>query len=160
MMRPYKMVTAAALLALTAGCSDSTVDQEAEAQALMELSRKWSDQAASGNLEAVMEFWADDAVMLPPDAPILRGKEAIRGYVEAAMETPGFEISWEPISAHISDAGDMAYMIERNVTEFDGPDGNRVTIHGKVVTVWRRDGDGRWRNVVDMWNRAPAPTDE
>lgn len=159
-MSQAKMITATALVALMVGCSDSTVDQEADSEALMELSREWSDLVSSGNLESAMEFWADDAVMLPPEFPILEGKEAIREYVEAAAEMPGFRISWEPISAHISAAGDMAYMIERNVTQFDGPDGNRVTVHGKVVTVWRRDEDGNWRNVVDMWNSAPAPTSE
>lgn len=159
-MRQVKVITAAALVALTVGCSDATIDQEAESEALMELSREWSDYVSSGDLESSMDFWADDAVMLPPDFPILEGKEEIREYVEAAAEMPGFRISWEPISAHISAGGDMAYMIERNVTEFDGPDGNREIMHGKVVTVWRRDGDGNWRNVVDMWNTAPAPTDE
>lgn len=158
-MIQVKMITVA-LVAFVISCSHSTVDQKAESEALMDLSREWSDYVSSGDLESAMEFWADDAVMLPPDLPILEGKEAIREYVEDAVEMPGFGISWEPISAHISAAGDMAYMIERNVTQFDDPDGNRVTIHGKVVTVWRRDQEGNWRNVVDMWNTAPAPANE
>ena len=33
----------------------------------------------------------------------------------------------------------MAYMIERNVIELDGEDGNRIVTHGKVVAVWRKD---------------------
>lgn len=125
----------------------------------MDLSREWSSLVASGNLEAGMNFWADDALMLPPDMPILDGRAAIREYVEAAAELPGFQISWEPVSAHVSESGDMAYMIERNVTELDDPEGNRITMHGKVVTVWRKDSDGNWRNVVDMWNAAPPPTE-
>jgi ketosteroid isomerase-like protein len=27
--------------------------------------------------------------------------------------------------------------------------------HGRSVTVWRRDGDGEWRCVVDISNDAP-----
>lgn len=123
---------------------------------LMQLSRDWSDLVASGNLEAGMEFWAEDAVMLPPDMPILEGREAIREYVEASAELPGFRISWEPITAKVSEAGDMAYMIERNLTELLDEAGNRVEIPGKVVTVWRKDSDGAWRNVVDMWNAVPG----
>lgn len=159
-MSQLKVIAAVSLVALTVNCSNSTVDQEADAEELMELSRQWSDHVAAGDIESAMEFWADDAVMMPPESPILEGKEAIREYVEAAVEIPGFSISWEPISAEISAAGDMAYMIERNVTEFDDPDGNRVTLHGKVVTVWRKDDGGNWRNVVDMWNEAPAPAEE
>ena len=106
-----------------------------------------------------MDFWADDAVMLPPDLPILDGKQAIREYVEGAASIPGFKISWEPQTAHIAESGDMAYMIERNAIEFDDAEGNTVVTHGKVVTVWRKDSQGRWRNVVDMWNTAPPPAE-
>ena len=130
---------------------------DAEAEVLMDLSRQWSAVVASGDLDSGMDFWANDAVMLPPDLPLLDGKEAIRKYVEAAAEIPGFKISWEPVSAHVSESSDLAYMIEKNVTEFDGADGNKVITYGKVVTVWRKDPTGKWRNVVDMWNAAPSP---
>ena len=132
-------------------------DQEAERKALMDLSRKWSALIASGDLKAGMSFWANDAVMLPPDLPILDGKNVIREYVEGAAAVPGFKISWDPQSAHISESGDMAYMIERNVVEVDGPDGKKIVTHGKVVTVGRRGKDGEWKNVVDMWNSSPSP---
>lgn len=133
-------------------------DQEAERLALMDLSREWSALIASGDdLQAGINFWADDAVMLPPDLPILDGKDAIREYIEGAAAIPGFKISWDPQSAHISESGDMAYMIERNVIEVDGPDGDKIVTHGKVVTVWRKGDDGEWKNVVDMWNSAPPP---
>ena len=35
--------------------------------------------------------------------------------------------------------------------------GNPVTNHGKGVTVWRKESDGSWKNVVDIWNEAPPP---
>jgi ketosteroid isomerase-like protein len=47
-------------------------------------------------------------------------------------------------------------MFERNVVTVNDPQGKAVTTHGKVVTVWRKGADGAWRNVVDMWNEAPA----
>jgi ketosteroid isomerase-like protein len=50
-------------------------------------------------------------------------------------------------------------MIERNVTIINDAQGNPVTTHGKVVTVWRKGADGSWRNVVDMWNEAPPRPD-
>jgi len=125
----------------------------------METSRQWSALVSSGDLESGMDFWANDAVMLPPDLPLLDGKEAIRDYIEAAADIPGFKISWEPISAHVSKSGDLAYMIERNIIEVDGPDGNKVLQHNKVVTIWRKDLTGKWRNVVDMWNAVPPPAE-
>lgn len=145
-------------LFLTA-CTESTVNSEAEGELLMQLSREWSALVSSGDLEAGMDFWSDDAVMLPPDLPLLDGKDSIRAYVEGASKIPGFSISWEPVSAHISLGGDMAYLIEKNVIAFDDAEGNKVISHGKVITVWQKDALGDWKNVVDMWNAAPPPTE-
>ncbi len=39
------------LAALLCACNGSTIDKEAEAQALMQLSRQWSELVASGDLE-------------------------------------------------------------------------------------------------------------
>lgn len=142
---------------LTFGCSDTEVDREAEARELMQLSRHWSSMVESGDLEASIELWADDAVMLPPELPALYGKAAIREYVLGAAEIPGFKISWEPEVARVSASGDMAYMIEHNVIEVDDESGEKVVTHGKVVTIWRKDADEQWKNVVDMWNAAPPP---
>jgi ketosteroid isomerase-like protein len=133
------------------------VDSKTEGDALMKLSREWSAKVASAPLDDWIDYWAEDAVMMPPGLPALRGKAAIRQYVEAAGQLPGFQIRWEPERAYVSESGDLAYMIERNVTVIDDPEGNPVTTYGKVVTVWRKDGDGSWRNVVDMWNEAPRP---
>ena len=53
----------------------------------------------------------------------------------------------------------MAYLIERNVIEFDGENGKKIVTHGKVVTIWRKNSQGQWRNVVEMWNAAPRQAD-
>jgi uncharacterized protein (TIGR02246 family) len=131
------------------------MDLRAEGEALMALSRDWSARAATEPIDNWIDIWADDAVMMPPGLPPVRGKAAIRQYVEAAAQMPGFQIRWEPESVVVSQSGDLAYMFERNVVTVNDPQGKAVTTHGKVVTVWRRGADGAWRNVVDMWNEAP-----
>ena len=95
--------------------------------------------------------------MMPPGIPAVEGKPAIRDYVEAAMQLPGFQTSWEPLTVHVASSGDMAYMIERNVSTVADSSGNLVTTYGKVVTVWLKDADGSWKNVIDMWNEPPQP---
>lgn len=133
------------------------MNSKAEGQVLMDLSREWSAKAATAPVDDWIDFWADDAVVMPPGLPPVRGKAAIRQYVEAAGKLPGFQIRWEPESVVVSESGDLAHMIERNVTTVHDSHGNPVTTYGKVVTVWRREAEGPWRNVVDMWNEAPSP---
>ena len=142
--------------AALSGCTEPVIDYEAEKEAVMQASRDWSATVAAGNYEKALDVWAEDAIMLPPDFPILDGKEAVREYVMGAANIPGFRISWEPQQAFISKSGDLAYLIEHNVIEMDGEDGQKIVTHGKVVTIWRRGAGGQWQNVVDMWNTSPT----
>jgi uncharacterized protein (TIGR02246 family) len=149
----FVLIVGAAMLL---SCAEPAIDYEAEKEAVMQASRDWSATVAAGNYEEALDVWADDAIMMPPDFPTLDGKEAIREYVMGAANIPGFRISWEPQQAFISKSGDLAYLIEHNVIEIDGKDGQKIVTHGKVVTIWRRGADGQWQNVVDMWNTSPA----
>jgi len=111
----------------------------------------------TGDMDAIMAGWAEDAVMMAPGFPPLAGKAASRSCVEGAAQLPGFQISWEPVSVHVASGGDMAYMIERNMITMNDSTGTPVTTHNKVVTVWRKDAEGVWRNVIDMWNETSPP---
>ena len=155
----FRVFLVLGLAACLGACAESGVDEDAEGKALMELSREWSRVLASGDLEATLDFWSDDAVMFVPKLPMIEGKQAIREIVEAGADTPGYNISWEPMAAHISADGDMGYLIERNVEELLDSDGNKLVTHNKVVTIWRKDSQGHWKNVVEIWNENPAPVE-
>ena len=156
-MRRLPSLLVPVVLGITMGCqTPPAVDLAAEREALMQRSRAWSEVLATGDLEAILEPWAEDAVMLPPDSPPLEGKAAIRNYVEAALQIPGFRVSWEPTSVSVARSGEMAHLVERTTTTVTDSLGNPLTTHGKAVTVWRKDPDGVWRNVVDIWNATAA----
>lgn len=142
---------------LVAGCSSTParVSVEDEAAMLMRLSREWSQVAATGDLERTLSYWADDAVMMVPGQPPIRGKAAIRTFLESSASVPGFTVKWEPLEAHVSASGDLAYLIERNQFSFKDASGSVVTDSNKAVTVWRKQRDGTWKNVIDMWNADP-----
>ena len=131
------------------------IDKKQEGEKLMQLSRDWSDVIKTGDLEKIIEGWADDAVMMVPGMSPLKGKEAIKGYVKAGLEIPGFSIKWEPLEVFVSDNGDMAYMIERNEMIVNDSLGSPIVTYNKTVTVWRKESDGDWKNVIDMWNEDP-----
>jgi len=156
-MRRHRLSVAVGFASLLIACRPPAVDVESEGNALMQLSRDWSKLATTGKLDSIMNGWADDAVVMAPGLPPLEGKPAIRSYVEAGMRIPGFSIQWEPLSVHVARSGDLAYMIERNVSTVNDSSGKPITTYGKVVTVWRKDATGNWKNVIDMWNEAPPP---
>jgi uncharacterized protein (TIGR02246 family) len=154
-MSPSRLVLALGLAASLGACKGAR-DPAAEKQRLMETSRAWSRAAAGGDVEAILNYWADDALVLPPDGPTMRGRQALRAYLETSMKTPGFRISWEPVEARISKDGDMGYLVERTIVTVGGPDGKAVTQRFRGVTIWRRQADGAWKNVVDISNAEPG----
>jgi ketosteroid isomerase-like protein len=137
-------------------CGSSAVDTKTEGERLMQISREWSRSAATDSLEKTLSYWADDAVIMSPGQPPVKGKNAIREMIMSTTKIPGFKISWEPLSASVSKSGDMAYMIEQNQITMNDSLGKPTTEFNKGVTVWRKEADGSWKNIVDMWNAEPS----
>jgi ketosteroid isomerase-like protein len=145
-------------LFLVLACSPAPAepDLEAEKSALMQASRNWAATLKTGDVDSMLSYWSDDAIVLPPDQAAVVGREAIRAYVSGMLAIPGFSITWEPELAMVSASGDQGYMIERNTVTFTDSTGATVTQRGKAVTIWRKDDQGRWKCVVDTWNDVPS----
>ena len=139
-----------ALVLLLLGCNQTKVDKKAEGEKLMQLSKEWSQAASAGDVEKIVSFWADDAVLISAGEPVLNGKNAIRKMVEDSYKMPGFRIGWQPQSVVVSESGDMAYLIENSQISFTDSTGKPVTINNKAVTIWRKQADGSWKNAVDI----------
>ena len=135
-----------------AGCNDPRIDTIAEGERLMQISRDWSNYAATDSIDKILSYWADDAVIMSPGQPPIKGKKAIREMIEGSSKIPGFKISWEPFSVVVSKSGDLAYMIEQNQITVNDSLGNPITESNKSVTIWRKEDDGSWKNIVDIWN--------
>ena len=123
----------------SSGTASSTPSNR-EIDALMQTSRDWAKAAASGDVERILSYWADDAVVLEPDQRAHFGKAGIRQMVEASMKIPKF----------------MGYVIEHNRVSFADSTGKIQTQFGKAVTIWRKDASGAWKCVVDIWNGSPT----
>jgi len=155
-MAALRIWTAAIFAGWLCGCS-ATTPTGAETARLMQTSREWSKAAAAGNTEAVLAYFDESAVMISEGQPPVRGKKAIREYLAQTSMIPGFKIEWEPVEATVS--GDLGYMIERTRITMNGPQGTPETQQMQALTVWRKQADGSWKNVVDMTaSAAPSRT--
>jgi len=148
-------IGAVLFFAVLSGCSEQKVDTKAEGDKLMEISRQWSTSASTDSIEKTLSYWADDAIVMSPGEPQLKGKEAIRAMVEGSSKIPGFKISWEPLSVEVSKSGDMAYMVEQNQITVNDSLGHPITQYNKGVTVWKKQADGSWKDVIDIFNSNP-----
>ena len=145
-----------ALLGVLVGCTPA-VDLDAEQAALRATDEAWAAAASAGtDVELVASFWADDATIYPNDAPVVQGREQIVEFVRASFALPGFNITWQPETVIVAASGDIGTTAGANEFTLPAPDGGTMTIRGHYVTVWRKNADGEWKCIIDMFNsRAP-----
>ena len=147
-----------ALPAVVLGCSSAPVDLETERRAILAQDQAWASAAAAKDLERTVAYWTDDATLMPPDMTALKGKDAIRQYVAAGFQAPGFGVTWKAQEVAVGPGGKMAYEIGTNQFTIADSAGVLHTSAGKAVAGWRKDPDAVWRCVVDIWNNQPPTT--
>ncbi len=128
----------------------ATGGMSAEAKALAKLDDDWSRAAATKNAERVASFYAEDAIAYPPNEPVAVGKAAAKKVWAAYFTDPTFTISWKTVHADVT--GDLGYTAGTYEDSFKGPDGKTVNEKGKYLCVWKKQKDGTWKAIHDMWN--------
>jgi len=144
--------------ASTPATATAAFDQEAESAKLMARDAEWSNLATEGkDVDKVVSYWADDAVVMEPGQAPVEGKAAIKAFVTESYKTPGFRIHWVSQKPVFSPDGKMAYMRGTDEMTVPGPKGQPMTLHLQGYSVWRKDADGVWRCVVDIANEKASP---
>ena len=100
--------------------------------------------------EMVDQFYASDARLLPPDQPVIEGREGVRAFWQAAPEQ-GL-ILLETKSTFVDGSGDVAYETGAFRRTLRPKHGHPFTDIGKYLVVFRRNGDGRFQAQVEMFN--------
>jgi ketosteroid isomerase-like protein len=140
-------------------CSQRDVDHTAEQAKLLRRDADWADLATAGkDVDKIVSYWSEDAVLIFPGQPVLEGKAAIRAYVAASLNTPGFRIHWASQKAVFSPDGKFAYMRGTDELTLPGPNGSPMTLHLRGISVWRLEPDGEWYCTVDISNEEPLAT--
>jgi len=109
-----------------------------------------SAAAVSKDLDKVVSYYADDAVVFAPNAPGATTKEAIRNAWKDILMPVGASTSWKPTKVEVAKSGDLAY----TSGTYNGTmmaDGKPVKDSGNYLTVWKKQTDGTWKILVDTW---------
>ena len=141
------------LSVLTAGQTQMAQDtRSADERALRNLDSEWSKAAGSKDVDKTVSYYADDAIVIPPNSPALTGKEPIRAMWKGMLGAPGFSGGWKATKVDVARSGDLAYVSgSYEMTENDAT-GKPMTDKGKYLEVWKKQADGTWKCVVDMFN--------
>jgi uncharacterized protein (TIGR02246 family) len=135
-----------------------TVDLAEARASLQAASQAYHDGIAAKDADALMRYYAADAVAYPPEQPTLNGADAIRGLADALIADPAFAATWDVRPVEVAGSGDVGYSTAMGSLTYTGPDGTPVTEQMRDVHVWRREADGSWKITIDVWNSPAAPT--
>jgi ketosteroid isomerase-like protein len=142
--------------AVLIACSSPHFDSSTAQATLLRRDSEWADAAKSGkDLDKIVSYWTDDALIMFPGQLTIEGKKAIRDYVASSIATPGFSIHWVSEKPQFSPDGKLAYMRGTDELTVPGADGKPLTLQLRGISIWRLDPDGQWRCVVDISNEIP-----
>ena len=94
---------------------------------------------------AAVATYTQAARVLPPDLPMVRGREAIAEFWTAAAQqlgATGVKLTTAELEVH----GDSAHEVGTATLTLPGGEA-----HAKYVVLWKQEG-GEWRWDVDIWN--------
>ena len=142
------------LLSFTFACQTQTSpDMRAtDESTLRNLDSEWSKAAGAKDVDKAVSYYADDAIVMPPNSPMATGKEPIRAIWKGVLGAPGFSGGWKPTKVEVARSRDLGYV--SGTYEFSENDttGKPITDRGKFVEVWKKQADGNWKCVADIFN--------
>ncbi|HEY7728185.1 MAG TPA: SgcJ/EcaC family oxidoreductase [Candidatus Eisenbacteria bacterium] len=133
--------------------SDST-RLEADLEAIRRLHEMDQRAAKAGDFAALRALFTEDAVILPPGAVALRGRDAIRESFIRMSERPRTEIvleyQYDPDEVQV--VGDLAYEWGVFRGRVRREDGTEVEERCKAMRILKRQPSGEWKIHRTMWN--------
>jgi len=139
-------------LFIMAGCTskkDQQVDNTvSEKILLLQTDEAFSDMSVKKGMKAaVIEYIDSNGVLLKPNNLPIVGASAIDYLIE--QNDAGYTLNWQPQKAFVSKSADFGYtygIYALHPTEID------TIFYGTYVSIWKKQGDGKWKFVLDSRN--------
>ena len=148
MPRAAKPLVPLACLAAAAACATVRANIPEEEATIRDLNRRWVATVPARDAATWASFYAEDGVLMAPNASVARGPDAIRRQMAELFDMPNLQLTFAPTRIEVARAGDMATEIGTYRIGFDTPQG-RIDDEGSYVTSWRKR-DGQWKVISDI----------
>src|SRR5438874_4501250 len=114
MNRPSAAGCAVMLCMLLAGCSQAPLPAPpdtrlADKMAIRKGDVAWNAEWAAKDAERIVSHYVDDAILMVPDMPTMKGKDAIRAGLKMVLADPNVSLTFTPNSVDVAKSGDIAF---------------------------------------------------
>lgn len=128
----------------------SDISDKELAQHIHKQNEKFVAAFNRGDAEAANFIYTEDAVFMPPNAPAIRGREALLAANVADFKGPKRTLSIT--SVQISKHGDIAYEIGSWAIKIEPEGAETIHDNGDFLVIWKRQKSGDWLIHVDIIN--------
>jgi len=121
------------------------ISADEERARILAADRQWAQRTT--DLEQFASSLSAEATFYAPGAPAHRGIAAFTRAFSELSKVPGFSLTWIADRADVSNGGDLGYSTGTYTATFC-----EITDRGKYLTIWRKQADGSWKVIEDMFN--------
>lgn len=125
---------------------------KSDEQTIRDLDREWSAAAQNKDVAKCASYYSKTGSVMPFNAPIATGKAAVLAFWTALAGKPGRSLHFEPTRIDVSNSRDIAYDIGTFELKLNDEKGTPMTMVGKYVVAWKKQGDGQWKVEADIFN--------
>ena len=119
-------------------------------QKIQSANGKFGESIRTGNASAVGALYTDDALLMPPNTEMIRGRDGTTKFWAGAIKMGVKDAILSTVELH--QQGDMVEEVG-NYTLKIQPEGQApFEDRGKYVVLWKMGDDGVWRLHRDIWN--------
>jgi uncharacterized protein (TIGR02246 family) len=106
---------------------------------------------AAKDAEGLLGFYADDATLMTPGMPAMKGKDAMRPALKTMLADPNLKMDFSAQRVEIAKSGDVAFSQGTYTMTMTDPKTKKPTTDkGSYVTGYKKQVDGNWKAVSDI----------
>jgi ketosteroid isomerase-like protein len=107
------------------------------------------------DINQILSAYTENSVFMPPNQPILRGKEAMKTFYEDMLKAGGTNLKLD--AGEISGHGPLAYQSGTYELDMKPAGGAETHDRGKYLFILRKMA-GTWRYEYTVWNSDLPPS--
>ncbi len=132
------------------------LDSLASIDAIIKADNAWDSLSALNSADGWLSFYTDDAIMMPPGEKVCIDKASRAVSINNMFGLPGASMRFQATKIEVAKSGDLGY--SSGVYQFKSKDatGKESLETGKFCETWKKQPDGSWKCIVDIWNADPA----
>ena len=115
---------------------------------------KFGEVLRQGDAVAVAALYTEDAILLPPNSEMIRGRRGIEKFWGAAIQMGVKDAVLTTVE--LSGSGDTIHEIGNYILKISQKGQKPVEDKGKYIVIWKHTAPG-WKLHRDIWNSNMPP---